>query len=99
MKTYYLYVLASHRRGTLYIGVTNNLLRRVREHKEGKVPGFTQQYRVKKLVYFEESSDIRDVIAAEKRIKKWNRDWKINLIERTNPQWLDLSPGLLGGHG
>jgi len=90
MRQYYVYILASRRNGTLYIGVTNNLYKRVYEHKNDLVGGFTRRYRVHNLVYYEVYSDIRDAIAREKRMKKWKRQWKIELIEKSNPQWRDL---------
>ena len=90
MRTFYIYILASGRNGTLYTGVTNNLIRRVGEHKKGSIKGFTQKYKVHQLVYFEEGSDIRDAIEAEKRIKKWSRKAKLELIEKRNPYWHDL---------
>jgi putative endonuclease len=90
MKTYYVYILASKRNGTLYTGVTNNLIRRVYEHKNDIVPGFTSRYGVHMLVYFEQGNSIIDVITREKRIKKWKRAWKIELIENLNPEWKDL---------
>ena len=89
-KTYYVYILASKRNGTLYTGVTNNLLRRVSEHKSGAVDGFTKKYEVDKLVYFESTNDVRVAITREKQIKKWLRKWKIKLIEAQNPEWKDL---------
>ncbi len=92
--TYFLYILASQRNGTLYVGITNNLLRRVQEHRDGLVPGFTKKYGVKMLVYFEVHGDIVEAIAQEKRMKRWLRRWKLELIEKQNPQWLDLWPGL-----
>ena len=76
--------------GTLYIGVTNNLVRRVYEHKSGLAEGFTKKYAVKALVYFEVHTDIEAAIAREKQIKKWNRAWKVRLIEERNPNWDDL---------
>jgi len=91
MNQYYLYILASKRKGTLYIGITNNLLRRVYEHKEGLIEGFTKKYNVKNLVYYEVHSSIYEAIKREKAMKKWLRKWKIELIEKTNPQWKDLS--------
>jgi len=90
MRQYYVYILASKKNGTLYIGVTNNLLKRVDEHKNDLKGGFTQKYRVHALVYFEVFSDIRDAITREKRMKKWKRQWKIELIEKANPHWRDL---------
>jgi putative endonuclease len=82
--------MASRRHGTLYVGVTNDVVRRASEHKLGAIPGFSRQYGVNKLVWYECFEDIRDAIASEKDIKKWRRDWKINLIEKDNPEWLDL---------
>jgi len=90
MKQHYVYILASKKNGTLYIDVTNNLLKRVYEHKNNLVEGFTQKYDVHKLMYYECYNDIYDAIAREKRIKKWKRQWKIELIEKQNPHWRDL---------
>ena len=84
------YILASKRNGTLYVGVTGDLRRRVWEHKQDVVEGFTMKYRVHRLVYFELHADMAEAILREKRIKKWNRAWKIELIEKTNPEWNDL---------
>ncbi len=91
---YYIYILASQRNGTLYIGMTNNLRRRVAEHKSELVPGFTHKYHVSMLVYFEEYSDPRDAIAREKQLKWWKRKWKLELIESFNPDWKDLTKEL-----
>jgi putative endonuclease len=96
-KHYYTYTMASKVYGTLYVGVTNNLLKRTYEHKNGLVKGFTKRYNVNKLVYYEECTDINAAIYREKQIKKWNRQWKINLIEKLNPQWQDLYDSLLFG--
>ena len=90
----YVYILSSRRHGTLYIGVTSDLVRRVWEHREGIVPGFTKKYRVHRLVYYEAVGSIVDAIEREKRLKKWRRDWKIRLIEETNPTWDDLYDNL-----
>jgi putative endonuclease len=90
VKTYYVYILASKKNGTLYTGVTNNLLRRVDQHKSTEIPGFTKRYHVHKLVYFETFGRIQDAIKREKCLKRWKRQWKLRLIERTNPQWRDL---------
>jgi len=95
MKTYYVYILASKPNGTLYIGVTNDLLKRIYEHKENLAPGFTQKYQVHLLVYFESFTDPGSAIAREKQLKKWNRAWKIRLIEQINPEWKDLYQTLL----
>ena len=90
MKQYYVYILASKKNGTLYIGVTGDLLKRVYEHNNYLVEGFTKKYSVHNLVYYEIYSDIYDAIEREKRMKKWNREWKINLIKKANPNWEDL---------
>ncbi len=91
MKTYYVYILASKRNGTLYVGVTNDLRRRMYEHKNGIIEGFTKKYSVNRLVYFEDSADVDAAIRREKQIKGWRRDKKIALIESANPDWEDLS--------
>ena len=91
MQTYYVYILASKRNGTLYIGVTNNLEKRIYEHKNGLIDGFTKKYGVNQLVFFEETSNIKSAIQREKQLKKWNRQWKLKLIENANPKWMDLS--------
>jgi putative endonuclease len=87
---YFVYVLASQRNGTLYIGVTNSLVRRIGEHKQGEVEGFTKAHGVKRLVYYEVFGDIDAAIAREKRLKRWQRAWKLELIEKANPTWADL---------
>ena len=87
---YYVYILASKKHGTLYIGVTNNLIKRVFEHKNDLVEGFTKKYGVHQLVYFEQTGNINSAITKEKQIKKWRRQWKIELIEEKNPEWKDL---------
>jgi putative endonuclease len=89
-EAYYVYILASRRNGTLYIGVTNDLVRRIHEHKTGAVAGFTRKYGVKQLVYFEQFADPRTAIQREKTMKLWPRKWKLNAIERDNPTWRDL---------
>ena len=91
---YYVYILASRKHGTLYIGVTNDLVRRIHEHKTDAVPGFTSRYGVHLLVWFEGYDDILSAIAREKEIKKWRREWKLNLIEQSDPEWVDLYPGI-----
>ena len=90
MNTYYVYILASKRNGSLYIGVTNNLIGRVYEHKNDMIDGFTKKYRVHKLVYYEQTNDINSAIQREKQLKKWRRQWKIDLIEKNNPNWDDI---------
>jgi len=94
MKTYFVYIMANYAFGALYIGVTSNLERRVFEHKNGLVPGFTKQYGLKMLVYYEEFSDVRQVIQREKSLKRWYRNWKIDLINTYNPEWKDLAEGM-----
>ena len=89
-KSYYVYILASKRNGTLYIGVTSGLKKRVYEHKNDMVEGFTKKYRVHMLVYYETTSDVESAIRREKQLKKWRRKWKIELIEKMNPEWRDL---------
>lgn len=91
-KTYYVYILASQRNGTLYTGVTNDVRRRTWEHKQGLVKGFTKEYVVHILVYFEQHEDIEQAILREKKIKRWRRKWKLALIEKDNPEWKDLYP-------
>ena len=93
-RRYYVYILASKKNGTIYIGVTNNLKKRVDQHKNDLADGFTKKYQVHTLVYFEMYRDIRDAINREKRMKKWNRAWKLKLIEKDNPKWEDLFPRL-----
>ena len=90
-KNYYVYVLASTKNGTLYVGVTSDLEKRLVEHRDKVFDGFTKKYDVTRLVYFEETNDVNAAIAREKQIKKWNREWKINLIKKINPDWKDLS--------
>lgn len=90
MKQYYVYIMASTKGGRIYIGVTGNLIKRVYQHREGLVDGFTKKYNTKRLVYFESCADIKVCIEREKQLKAWKRQWKIELIEKTNPQWEDL---------
>jgi len=92
---YSVYLLASRRHGTLYVGVTNDLIRRVYQHREGLAEGFTKRYGVKMLVWFETTGSIEAAIGREKQIKNWKREWKIALIQKANPQWRDLYPELL----
>jgi len=89
-RSHFVYLLASGRRGTLYVGVTNDLLKRVWQHKQGLVEGFTKRYGIKTLVWYEQTDSIESAMTREKQIKKWNRDWKVELIEKNNPQWKDL---------
>jgi len=93
-KRFFVYMLASQLRGTLYIGVTSDLMKRVWEHKEKVVPGFTTRYGVSRLVWYEAHDSAEGAITREKQMKEWKRDWKVNLIERENPHWEDLYPGL-----
>ncbi len=91
---YYVYILASKKHGTLYLGVTRDLVRRGHEHRTNSVDSFTSRYGVKMLVWFEIYDDAATAIAREKELKKWRRDWKIRLIEEENPGWVDLYPGI-----
>jgi putative endonuclease len=95
MKNYYVYILASQRNGTLYIGVTNDLIKRVWEHKNKVADGFTKKYGVDRLVYFETTESIESAISREKQLKNWHRKWKIDLIEKSNPEWQDLYISLI----
>ena len=90
MSQYYVYIMASQS-GVLYIGVTNDLNRRVGEHKEGLISGFTKRYKVNRLVYYESMGEVKDAIAREKQIKRWRREKKVSLIETTNSEWNDLA--------
>lgn len=87
---YYVYIMASQKNGTLYIGMTSDLLNRVYQHKTEEVKGFTKKYKVHLLVYYEQTSDVNSAIAREKQLKAWKRNWKIDLIEKKNPDWKDL---------
>lgn len=95
MKQYHVYILASKRNGTLYTGITSNIVKRVYEHKNKFVEGFTQKHGVDKLVYYEIFDDPENAILREKRIKTWKRQWKIELIEKENPHWEDLYESIL----
>ena len=90
MKDYFVYILASRRNGTLYIGVTSNLEKRIYQHKNKLVDGFTKKYKVHMLIYYEQTKNIQSAIIREKQMKKWNRKWKMRLIEQFNPNWKDL---------
>ena len=90
MKSYFVYILSNQRNGTLYTGFTSNLLKRMWEHKNKKVDGFTKKYNVDKLVYFEQTENVVSALEKEKQLKKWNRSWKIKLIESRNQKWQDL---------
>ncbi len=85
------YMLASKRNGTLYTGVTSNLIQRLHQHRTGETKGFTADYSVHRLIWYETGASMEEAIRREKQIKKWNRQWKIDLIEATNPQWRDLA--------
>ena len=89
-KTYFVYILTNRRNGTLHTGVTNDLTHRVHQHRLGQGSAFTRKYHLRRLVWFEQHSDIEQAILREKRIKKWRRAWKIEMIEKTNPEWRDL---------
>jgi putative endonuclease len=90
-KTYYVYILASKRNGTLCIGVTNDLERRLSEHRNNLIEGFTNKYNVHRLVYYEDVNDIQAALQREKQLKRWTRKWKLELIEKVNPEWRDLA--------
>ena len=98
-KYFYVYILASKRNGTLYVGVTSNLIRRVWEHKNNVVGGFTQKYNVHNLVYYEQCESAESAIRREKRLKEWPRQWKLNLVESKNPDWKDLYASITGSRG
>ena len=91
MADFFVYILTSRYRGTMYVGVTNNLSPRISEHKSGAVPGFTKQYKINRLVYFETYSSILESRERERVLKRWRREWKFNLIEAQNSDWRDLS--------
>ena len=99
MKQFYVYILASRYKGTFYVGVTSDLVSRVYQHKEQETEGFTARHNVHRLVWFEEHSTAEAAIRREKRLKRWNRDWKIRMIEEENPKWDDLYYHLLGIDG
>ena len=90
MIIYSVYILASRKNGTLYIGVTSNLAKRIWEHKNDVIEGFTKKYNAKRLVYFEQTEDVHSALEREKQLKRWKRKWKIELIEKDNPTWRDL---------
>ncbi|MBI4699000.1 MAG: GIY-YIG nuclease family protein [Nitrospirae bacterium] len=90
MKYYYVYMLSSKRNGTLYTGVTSDIIKRVYEHKNGLIEGFTLKYNIHNLVWYEMHESVESAIQREKQIKKWKREWKLNLIEKENPDWMDM---------
>lgn len=90
-KQYYVYILTNKTNNVLYIGITNDLIRRMQEHKNKLIPGFTSKYNLTKLVYFEQTSDVNVALNREKQLKNWHREWKVNLVNRANPAWNDLS--------
>ena len=94
-KEYYVYILASNQNGTLYVGVTSNLIKRVWQHKNDLADGFTKKYQIHNLVYYEQTNLVEEAIKREKRLKDWKRNWKIELIEKSNPQWIDLYESLI----
>lgn len=91
MNSYYVYIITNKKQGVLYIGVTNDIKRRIYEHKNKLIEGFSSKYNLSKLVYYEETSDIRAALEREKQLKGWGRDWKIRLVEERNLKWEDLS--------
>jgi len=96
MKSYYVYIMTNKTRTTIYIGMTNDLAKRVYQHQQGEMEGFTKDYRLNRLVYYEVYNDVHDAIAREKQLKRWRREKKNTLIEQQNPRWVDLSIELLG---
>ncbi len=96
MRQGFVYIMTNARNGTLYIGVTNDIVRRTHEHREGATEGFTRKYGQKRLVWYEAHPDVPTAIRREKALKAWQRDWKLRLIEAANPEWNDLWPGLFG---
>ncbi len=95
MKSYWVYILASKKNGTLYVGVTTDLCHRIYQHKQKLIDGFTKKYNITQLVYAQEFQDVHDAIHREKCLKKWNRVWKLKLIEEHNPDWCDLYENIL----
>ena len=93
---YYVYIMTNKPNGVLYIGMSNDLIRRVFEHKNHSVKGFTDDYNLTRLVWFEQTGDVMSAIAREKQLKNWHRDWKIELIENMNPEWNDLYEAIVG---
>lgn len=91
MKTYFVYILASKKNGTLYVGMTSNLVQRIYQHKQKMVKGFSADHNVTKLVWFDSTNDVNEAVNKEQQMKKWKREWKLNLIEEDNPDWEDLS--------
>ena len=98
-KCYYTYILASKRNGTLYVGVTSDLIKRIYQHRSNLAEGFTAKYQAHHLVYFEQHRDVISAIQREKRLKEWQRKWKLALIEKHNPEWRDLYPEISGSRG
>lgn len=96
-KNFYVYILTSKRNGTLYVGVTSNLVKRIWEHKNKLVEGFSKRYGIDKLVYYEQFRDVESAIKREKRLKNYNRRWKLELIEKLNPEWKDLYEDMIAG--
>ena len=95
MREGFVYILTNRKNGVLYIGATNDLARRVVQHRTGSVPGFAAKYQCRRLVWFNRFDNVHDARVVERRMKAWKRDWKIELIEKTNPEWSDLSESLV----
>ena len=95
-KEFAVYIMANIKRGVMYVGVTSNLPNRATEHREGRIEGFTSRYKLKRLVWFQGFDEANDAITFEKRLKRWKRQWKFDLIEGQNPEWDDLYPELMG---
>ncbi len=98
-KDFYVYIMASKKNGTIYVGVTSDLIKRIYQHKNNLVEGFTKKYAVHRLVYYERHFSAESAIRREKRLKEWRRQWKVDLIEKTNPKWVDLYDDVTGSRG
>ena len=99
LKTYWIYIMSNGHRGVLYVGMTSDIAGRATEHREATIKGFTQKYRVDRLVYFEAHIDAELAVKRERLMKRWRRDWKVQLVEKTNPTWRDLYDEVLVEHG
>ncbi len=95
MKQYYVYIITNKPYGTLYVGISSNLVQRIYQHREGMAPGFSKEHGLNRLVWYQMHQDVNEAIASEKKIKKWRRDWKVNVIQEMNPEWKDLYPSII----
>ena len=94
-KHYYVYIITNKPYGTLYVGISSNLVQRIYQHREGMAPGFSKVHGLNRLVWYQMHQDVNEAIASEKKIKKWRRDWKVNVIQEMNPDWKDLYPSII----